>query len=59
VIDAAPELLAEIPRKSGPRARSAIGVAELPRNRVVEIEFVVAYPMNKGRPAKGWAGDEN
>ena len=44
VIDAASELLAELLGESGRHARSAIGVAELPRDAAVEIEFVVAYP---------------
>ena len=43
VIDAASELLAELLGESGRHARSAIGVAELPRDAAVEIEFVVAY----------------
>jgi enamine deaminase RidA (YjgF/YER057c/UK114 family) len=43
VIDAASELLAELLAESGRHARSAIGVAELPRDAAVEIEFVVAY----------------
>ena len=43
VIDAASELLGELLGESGRHARSAIGVAELPRDAAVEIEFVVAY----------------
>lgn len=43
VIDAASDLLVEIFGAAGKHARSAIGVAELPRNAAVEIEFVVAY----------------
>jgi enamine deaminase RidA (YjgF/YER057c/UK114 family) len=43
VTDAASELLAELLGESGLHARSAIGVAELPRDAAVEIEFVVAY----------------
>jgi len=43
VIDAASELLAELLGENGRHARSAIGVAELPRDAAVEIEFVVAY----------------
>jgi enamine deaminase RidA (YjgF/YER057c/UK114 family) len=43
VIDAASELLAELLGESGRDARSAIGVAELPRDAAVEIEFVVTY----------------
>ena len=43
MIDAASELLGELLGESGRHARSAIGVAELPRDAAVEIEFVVAY----------------
>jgi enamine deaminase RidA (YjgF/YER057c/UK114 family) len=42
VIDAASSLLVEILGESGRHARSAIGVAELPRNSAVEIEFIFA-----------------
>jgi enamine deaminase RidA (YjgF/YER057c/UK114 family) len=42
VIDAASELLFDIFGEAGRHARSAIGVAELPRNAVVEIELIVA-----------------
>lgn len=42
VIDAASRLLGEIFGEKGRHARSAVGVAELPRGAVVEIEFVVA-----------------
>lgn len=42
VIDAASALLFEAFGESGRHARSAVGVAELPRNVPVEIEFVVA-----------------
>ena len=41
VIDAAPELLVEIFGEAGRHARSAVGVAELPRNVAVEIEMIV------------------
>jgi enamine deaminase RidA (YjgF/YER057c/UK114 family) len=41
VIDAASELLVEIFGEAGRHARSAIGVAELPRNAAVEIELIV------------------
>jgi len=34
---------AELLGESGRHARSAIGVAELPRDAAVEIEFVVTY----------------
>lgn len=43
VIDAASELLVEVFGEAGRHARSAVGVAELPRNAAVEIELVVAY----------------
>ena len=42
VLDAASELLVEIFGEAGRHARSAIGVAELPRGVPVEIELVVA-----------------
>lgn len=42
VIDAASELLVSIFGEDGRHARSAIGVAELPRNASVEIELIVA-----------------
>jgi len=42
VIDAASELLVQVFGESGRHARSAIGVAELPRNACVEIEMIVA-----------------
>jgi enamine deaminase RidA (YjgF/YER057c/UK114 family) len=42
VIDAASKLLGDIFGENGRHARSAIGVAELPRGAAVEIEFVVA-----------------
>jgi enamine deaminase RidA (YjgF/YER057c/UK114 family) len=42
VIDAASTLLVEIFGENGRHARSAIGVAELPRDVPVEIEFVAA-----------------
>lgn len=43
VLDAASDLLAEIFGEIGRHARAAVGVAELPRNAVVEIEMTVAY----------------
>ena len=43
VIDAASDLLVEVFGDAGRHARSAIGVAELPRSASVEIELVVAY----------------
>lgn len=42
VIDAASALLVEIFGERGRHARSAVGVAELPRDVPVEIEFVAA-----------------
>lgn len=43
VLDAASNLLGDIFGEAGRHARSAIGVAELPRNAAVEIEMTVAY----------------
>lgn len=42
VIDAASKLLGDIFGEQGRHARSAIGVAELPRGAAVEIEYVIA-----------------
>ena len=42
VIDAASELLVQVFGEAGRHARSAVGVAELPRNAAVEIELIVA-----------------
>ncbi|MGH8630160.1 MAG: RidA family protein, partial [Burkholderiales bacterium] len=42
VIDGASRLLAEIFGERGRHARSAIGVAELPRGSAVEVEMIVA-----------------
>jgi enamine deaminase RidA (YjgF/YER057c/UK114 family) len=42
VIDAASELLGQVFGESGRHARSAVGVAELPRGVPVEIELVAA-----------------
>lgn len=42
VIDAASKLLRAVFGESGRHARSAIGVAELPRGAAVEIEMIVA-----------------
>lgn len=42
VLDAASKLLADLFGDAGRHARSAIGVAELPRNSAVEIEMTVA-----------------
>lgn len=43
VLDAASDLLVEVFGEIGRHARSAIGVTELPRDAVVEIELTVAY----------------
>lgn len=43
VLDAASDLLVEIFGETGRHARSAVGVAELPRNAAVEIEMTVAF----------------
>jgi enamine deaminase RidA (YjgF/YER057c/UK114 family) len=48
VIDAASEMLIKVFGPAGHHARSAIGVAELPRNAPVEIEFIFAI---KRRPS--------
>ena len=48
VVDAASELLVKVFGHAGQHARSAIGVAELPRNAPVEIEFTFAL---KRRPS--------
>lgn len=50
VIDAASEILVRIFGQAGHHARSAIGVAELPRNTPVEIEYIFAL---KRRPGPG------
>jgi len=42
VIDAASDLLVQIFGEAGRHARSAVGVAELPRNAAVEIELIVS-----------------
>ena len=42
VIDAASELLVELFGEAGRHARSAVGVAELPRNAAVEIELIAS-----------------
>lgn len=43
VLDAASDLLVAILGDKGRHARAAVGVAELPRGAVVEIELTVAY----------------
>lgn len=52
VIDAASELLTEVLGESGRHARSAVGVAALPRGAPVEIEFMFAAKDTQ-RPAQG------
>jgi enamine deaminase RidA (YjgF/YER057c/UK114 family) len=42
VLDAASDLLVEVFGAAGRHARSAVGVAELPRGVPVEVELVVA-----------------
>lgn len=49
VIDAASRLLTEVFGERGRHARSAVGVAELPRNAPVEIEMVVAVAEDAAR----------
>ncbi len=52
VIDAASEVLIKLFGHGGHHARSAIGVAELPRNAPVEIEFIFAHQAPaQDRPA--------
>lgn len=48
VLDAASALLVEVFGERGRHARSAIGVAELPRDAVVEIEMTIAYADGAG-----------
>jgi enamine deaminase RidA (YjgF/YER057c/UK114 family) len=48
VIDAASKLLTDLFGENGRHARSAVGVAELPRNTPVEIEMILA--VGQGRP---------
>ena len=43
VLDAASKLVYAIFGDRGKHARSAVGVAELPRNSAVEIEFIVSF----------------
>lgn len=42
VIDGASDLLGELFGEAGRHARSAVGMASLPRNTAVEVEFVAA-----------------
>ncbi len=48
VIDAASDLLADVFGSNGQHARSAVGVAELPRDTPVEIEFIFALSSQDG-----------
>lgn len=48
VIDAASRLLTDLFGENGRHARSAVGVAELPRNSPVEIEMIVAIRLAAG-----------
>lgn len=54
VIDAASELLTDVFGEAGTHARSAVGVASLPRNAPVEIEFMFSArstgPTSRGDP---------
>lgn len=45
VIDAASDLLGQVFGDAGRHARSAVGVAELPRDAPVEIEMIVAHDL--------------
>ncbi|USG64565.1 RidA family protein [Brevibacillus ruminantium] len=47
VLDAASDLLQAIFGEKGRHARSAVGVAELPSNTPVEIEFIIAVRTDK------------
>ena len=49
VIDGASELLVDIFGDNGRHARSAVGVAELPRGAAVEIEMIVAVRVQLAR----------
>ena len=53
VLDAASTLLVEVFGDAGRHARSAVGVAELPRNAPVEIELIVAHDRAPARPRGG------
>jgi len=52
VIEAASELLVKIFGHNGQHARAAIGVAELPRNAAVEIEYVFALKRRPTGPQR-------
>ena len=47
VIDAASQLLVDLFGNAGRHARSAVGVAELPRNSPVEIEMIAAIRTSR------------
>jgi enamine deaminase RidA (YjgF/YER057c/UK114 family) len=47
VIDAASQLLVDLFGDAGRHARSAVGVAELPRNSPVEIEMIAAVRTSR------------
>lgn len=49
VINAASELMSDVFGANGQHARSAVGVAELPRDTPVEIEFIFAISLPEGR----------
>ncbi len=51
IIDAASEILIKIFGQAGQHARSAIGVAELPGNAAVEVEFIFALKRRGGSVA--------
>ena len=48
IIDAASEILTKVFGQAGQHARSAIGMAELPGNASVEIEFIFALKRRGG-----------
>lgn len=48
IIDAASEILTKVFGQAGQHARSAIGVAELPGNAAVEVEFIFALKRRGG-----------
>jgi enamine deaminase RidA (YjgF/YER057c/UK114 family) len=48
IIDAASEILIKVLGQAGQHARSAIGVAELPGNAAVEVEFIFALKRRGG-----------
>jgi enamine deaminase RidA (YjgF/YER057c/UK114 family) len=45
VAEAVSDLLVSVFGEAGRHARSAVGVAELPRNSPVEVEFVFTYQV--------------